>query len=66
MGEKSRRHFPEPVTKKALKPAKAVFRPEKTPHHFHRLFSGRFEKMSVFGRPPPYIYNQFLRLVTMM
>jgi hypothetical protein len=29
MGEKSRRHFPNPAPKKALKPVKAVLRPEK-------------------------------------
>ena len=57
MGEKRRRHFPDPAPKKMVKLVKAVFRPEKTrrqPHRLRRLprlFSGRFRKMSVFSRP---------------
>ena len=57
MGEKRRRHFPNHAPKKVVKQVKAVFRPEKTrrqPHRLRRLprlFSGRFRKMSVFGRP---------------
>jgi hypothetical protein len=29
MGEKSRRHFPDPAPKKVVKPVKAVLRPKK-------------------------------------
>jgi hypothetical protein len=54
MGEKRRRHFPNHAPKKVVKPAKVVFRPEKTRRHPHRLrrlhplSPGRFDKMSVF------------------
>ena len=57
MGEKRRRHFPNHAPKKVVKQVKAVFRPKKTrrqPHrfrHLQRLFSGHFEKLSVFSRP---------------
>ena len=57
MGEKLRRHFPDPATKNVVKQVKLVFRPEKTrrhPHrlrHLHHLFPGRFEKLSAFGHP---------------
>ena len=55
--EKRRRHFPNHAPKKVVKRAKVVFRPEKNRHHphrlrhLHRLFPGRFEKLSAFGRP---------------
>ena len=58
MGEKRRRHFPNHAPKKVVKQVKAVFRPEKTrrqPHrlrHLHRLFYGRFGKLSALVTLP--------------
>ena len=63
MGEKRRRHFPNHAPKKVVKVVKAVFRPEKTrrhPHrlrHLHRLFSGRFRKIVSFLVALPSVYG---------
>jgi hypothetical protein len=52
--ENYHRHFSNHAPKKVVKQVKAVFRPEKTrrhPHrlrHLHRLPPSRFDKMSVF------------------